>query len=138
MTVRLPALVLFVPIVLLLSCKGRSGDRVWDPPASTSQCDIVSDWDEMPILIGYSQAAYPEQARRNGDEGVVVVRIGVGADSLPCSVEIVSSDAPSLEAASRESALTTKWIPARRRGRVVAIEAQMPIRWALDGLRPAE
>lgn len=115
--------------ILLTSC---GDDRCSSAPVVTSaRCDYTSEYDQPPILVSLSPPIYPEEARRNGEEGVVHVLIGVGTDSLPCGVRILSSDAASLEVASLQSALTTKWIPATRGGRVVAAEVDAPFRFSL-------
>jgi TonB family protein len=125
---------LFAQCVLLSSC-GDDDQCPCAPPTSTERCTYVLDYDEPPRLVIPPQPAYPEEARRRGDEGVVHVRVGVGTDSFPCGAQITSSDAATLDVASLEATLKSKWVPARRRGHAVAVEVDLPIRYSLHLFR---
>lgn len=96
------------------------------------RCVVVRDFDEPPMLLRLQAPVYPEQARREEVEGTVHVLVVVGTDSLPCGVRITSSDSSLLDLASLEAALHSTWIPARRRGRVVAAEVDVPFRFSLN------
>jgi TonB family protein len=127
---RLLATGLFSVCILVSAC-GDDDPCACAPPNSTERCTYVLDYDEPPRLIIPPQPVYPEEARRRGDEGVVHVRLGVGTDSFPCGAQIASSDAATLDVASLEATLKSKWVPARRRGRDVAVEVDLPIRYSL-------
>ena len=106
-------------------CTGLSG-------GTSDRCEYVTDFDEPPVPISIRPPTYPEEARRREVEGTVHVLVGVGTDSLPCGVRIASSDSPLLDQASLDAGLHSKWVPARRRGQVVAVEVDVPIRFSLN------
>lgn len=143
MSGRLILLVGFASCLFLASC-GDEDEGVVTPPMSTARCTYVTEYDEPPRMVRPPQPIYPEEARRNGDEGVVHVRVGIGTDGMPCGAQIVSSPAASLDLASLQAVLTAVWIPARCRHRPVAVEVDVPIRYSLhrmtasshDGDRP--
>jgi TonB family protein len=122
-----PVLVLVMGV---LSC-GEDKDCRCGPAGSSTRCGYVYDYDQSPVLISLPAPIYPEEARRNGVEGVVHVLVGVGTDSFPCGVEVASSDAAVLELPSLEAALGSKWAPARRKGVAVATEVDVPMRFTL-------
>lgn len=85
---------------------------------------------------------YPVEAIRNGEEGRVVVALSIDATGKPVSCRNdVESGSPTLDRETCEIVLTKgRFEPARdHRGRPVAVQYFMPIRWKLpadDGLRP--
>jgi protein TonB len=82
---------------------------------------------------------YPTRSRRRGEEGVVQLRVLVGADGLVMRVELVRS---SRFAALDESAIRTvasrwRFVPARRGGREIESWVIVPIRFVLNQARAA-
>jgi len=135
-TRRLGVVGAVAPFLLLLSC----GDRqhcTCPTPSSTARCAYVLDYDTPAVMVTPPQPVYPEEARLNGDEGIVHARLGVGSDGRPCGAQITSSDAASLDVATLEAVLKSTWIPARPRGEAVAVELDVPIRFSLSHLRNA-
>ena len=79
------------------------------------------------------QPPYPEQSRRLGEEGAVVVRVVVGPDGRVSEARIArSSGFPRLDAAAVVRALA-KWrfVPAQRDGTPVAAEREITVRFRL-------
>ncbi|HYC76190.1 MAG TPA: energy transducer TonB, partial [Planctomycetota bacterium] len=64
--------------------------------------------------------AYPEEARRFGEEGDVVLRIHVGADGRVDRVETVSAASPRLARAAGEAVRRWRFDPALEDGRPAA------------------
>lgn len=76
---------------------------------------------------------YPEEARRNGQQGVVLISAQVEADGHPSRVTLQrSSGFPLLDAAALEA--VRKWIfdPARAGGMPVASRIDIPVRFTLQ------
>ena len=79
------------------------------------------------------QPPYPEQSRRMGEEGTVVVRVIVGPDGRVSEAHVArSSGFPRLDAAAVARALA-KWrfLPAQRDGTPVAAEREITVRFRL-------
>ena len=78
---------------------------------------------------------YPEAARRNGEQGVVLIRVLVDAEGRPGQVSLKqSSGFPLLDAAALEAVRQWTFEPARAGGLPVASRVDLPVRFAL---RPA-
>lgn len=76
--------------------------------------------------------AYPESARRRGEQGRVVLRVDVSADGLPVDVSVAEgSGFPSLDAAALGAVRQWRFVPAISGGTPVAATAQVPIRFRL-------
>lgn len=130
----LVALGIIGPFALTLAC-GDADEGVVEgvvaPVPTTERCTYVLECDEMPILVVPPQPVYPEEARRDEIEGIVVVRFGIGTDGRPCGTRIEASDNAALDVASLQATLHSRFIPARSDGHAVAIEVQIPIRYSL-------
>ncbi|VVE90474.1 energy transducer TonB [Pandoraea bronchicola] len=80
-----------------------------------------------PVLV------YPEASRRMGEEGVVTVRVFVGADGLPREVIVrQSSGSPSLDAAGIRAAQQAVFKPYTEDGKPQAVYVIVPLRFSLD------
>lgn len=76
--------------------------------------------------------AYPERARRRGEQGRVLLRVDVTPDGVPSAVTVAqSSGYSSLDAAAREAVRQWRFVPATRGGRPVAAVALLPILFRL-------
>ena len=73
-----------------------------------------------PEPIFKEEIAYPAQARADGVEGRLVLRLVIGADGSVAQVEVVSSVESALDAAAIVSAKKWRFKPAMRCGRPVA------------------
>jgi periplasmic protein TonB len=91
-----------------------------------------------PPRYGFGSAAnpiprYPEAARANGWEGVVMLSVSVAADGRAESVSIGKSSGHSLlDAAAVDAVRRWRFEPARRAGVPVAGTATVPIRFRLE------
>ncbi|HEY5705229.1 MAG TPA: energy transducer TonB [Terrimicrobiaceae bacterium] len=77
--------------------------------------------------------AYPELSRRAGHTGVVLLRVSVGQNGRVASVKLIKSSGYSL-LDDRARTTVQRWTfrPARRDGKPVATEVDVPIRFRLD------
>ncbi|MDR3398217.1 MAG: energy transducer TonB [Pandoraea sp.] len=80
-----------------------------------------------PVLV------YPDASRRMGEEGVVTVRVFVGADGLPREVIVrQSSGSPSLDAAGVRAAQHAVFKSYTEDGKPQAVYVIVPLRFSLD------
>ena len=76
--------------------------------------------------------AYPESARRRGQQGRVLLRVEVAADGQPVSVAVAtSSGVASLDSAALSAVQRWRFVPATRGGQPVPAVAEVPVRFQL-------
>jgi periplasmic protein TonB len=76
--------------------------------------------------------AYPETARRRGQQGRVVLQVSVSAEGMPVAVTVAeSSGYASLDAAALAAVQRWRFAPASRGGTPVAAVAEVPVRFRL-------
>jgi protein TonB len=85
---------------------------------------------DVPVPIpGQTPAPeYPSAAMRNGDQGTVMVRVDVGADGIPTSVEVAErSGSRDLDRAALTAVRQWRFQPAQRDGQPVPGAVTVPI-----------
>ena len=98
------------------------------PPANTGPAPGAT-----PVAISSPAPNYPPDAYRKGESGTVVLRIHVGPDGVPYSVDLVqSSRSRSLDRAASDAVRRWRFRPAQRDGQPVAGEVQVPIVFTAD------
>jgi protein TonB len=76
--------------------------------------------------------AYPESARRRGQQGRVLLQVNVSTDGLPVTVSVAASSGyASLDAAAVTAVEQWRFVPATRGGTPVAAVAEVPVRFRL-------
>ena len=75
---------------------------------------------------------YPEEARRNNIEGVVMVRALISKNGTVISSQIDRCDHPSLCDAARNAVMLLKAQPAMQKGKPIAVWIQIPIMFRLN------
>jgi protein TonB len=84
----------------------------------------------MPDVHDY----YPEQARRDGQEGRAQVKVCVGANGKIASTEIATSSGfPALDEAAQKVAKAARFKPATSEGKPVDSCAVLPVKFELHG-----
>lgn len=77
--------------------------------------------------------AYPSLSRRMGEEGRVVLRVMVGTNGKPESVEVENgSGSERLDKAALEAVRKWKFIPARRNNEAISAYVLVPVKFSLD------
>lgn len=77
---------------------------------------------------------YPLVARRNGEQGTVVLRVRVTRDGMPASVDIEKTSRSShLDDAALETVRTWRFVPARQNGQPVEAWVLVPVVFKLEG-----
>lgn len=85
----------------------------------------------------YQNIKYPEEAKKNGDEGVVVVQFVVNKEGVLENAKLVRNPSESL---GREvlrivflmNQMEERWIPGKQRGRTVNVQFNLPVKFKLD------
>ena len=94
-------------------------------PVSTPRFDAA--------YLNNPKPAYPMLARRNGDEGKVLLRVHVSAEGHAQEVQVqTGSGSPALDRAAREAVLSWRFVPARQGAQAVAAWVLVPIVFKLD------
>jgi protein TonB len=76
--------------------------------------------------------AYPEMARRRGQQGRVVLHVNVSAEGMPVTVAVVATSGyASLDAAAMTAVQQWRFVPATRGGTPVPAVAEVPVRFRL-------
>lgn len=76
--------------------------------------------------------AYPEIARRRGQQGRVLLRVAVSPAGLPVNVSVAASSGfPTLDSAAVNAVEQWRFVPATRAGAPVAATAEVPLRFRL-------
>jgi protein TonB len=113
--------------------------RPADTPAAdrSSPGSVASegaDVDELPQIVSNPAPRYPAEALMTGIQGVVVLRVAIGADGRVVSTRVHrTSGMASLDEAALEAVRRWRFVPARRRGVPVAREVAVPVRFAIRG-----
>lgn len=77
--------------------------------------------------------AYPVAARRNGDEGTVLLRVLVGRDGAPLKVELDrTSQSRALDAAALDAVRNWRFVPARRGAEAIEDWVRVPLVFRLE------
>lgn len=107
------------------------------PPEEDDEPEIFLVVEDEPSPEGglqqiYNNLRYPEIARRAGIEGVVVVQFVVDAQGNVQNPRILRGIGGGCDEAAIAAIEATKWTPGRQRGRPVAVQFQVPIRFQLQ------
>jgi protein TonB len=86
-------------------------------------------WDADDLL---RRVKYPELARRNGVEGLVVVRALIERNGRVVDTQVDRSDNPILTEAAVEAVRATPFTAAKQNGYPVAVWIQIPVTFALE------
>jgi protein TonB len=91
--------------------------------------------DAPPLALAYlsrTRVAYPKDALQRRDQGTVILRVLVGSDGLPRTIEIErSSGSRSLDNAARDAVRRWTFQPGTRNGVATALWARVPIKFDL-------
>jgi TonB family protein len=111
----------------------RAGARGENAATDPSGLWVASAVDEQPVLLAGAPAFYPEQLRRAGIAGRVVVEavLDTAGQAEPGSVRVVASPDRGFDAAAQRYVLGAVFRPARVHGRAVRVLVRVPIDFAL-------
>jgi periplasmic protein TonB len=113
-------------------------------PAATASAPLVSPIAKAPPPVitppAFNAAylrnpppAYPAVARRNGEEGTVLLRVLVGRDGMPLKVEVdQSSRSRALDRAALDAVKDWRFVPARRGVESIEAWVRVPVSFRLE------
>ncbi len=85
-----------------------------------------------PRVINWTDPPYPEQARQQGIEGTVILKLTITAEGGPCNVAVVRSSGHSaLDEAAVAHVKKTKFSPALKHGDPVAVTITFRVKFRL-------
>jgi protein TonB len=89
--------------------------------------------DEMPKVLKQVPPEYPKAARERGDTGTVYVRALVKKDGKPTGVTVASGKGvtPELDQAAVKAVSQWTFVPAKARGKSVAVWIVVPVKFRL-------
>jgi protein TonB len=104
------------------------------PPAPPAPRAIVPGTPIKPISMPDVHDYYPEQARRDGQEGRAQVKVCVGANGKVQTAETAATSGfPALDEAAIKVAKAAKFKPATSEGKPVDSCATLPVKFELHG-----
>ena len=104
-------------------------------PAPVARLEAVTPPAYNAAYLRNPPPRYPQAARRNGDEGTVMLRVLVNPDGAPVQVELDRSSGSSpLDNAAVDAVRSWRFVPARRGTQNVEGWVRVPIVFRLEGL----
>lgn len=101
-------------------------------PRSPKGLVPLEDLDEKPVATNRIAPRYPAEMRRNGTEGVAVLRFVVDSHGEVTDVEIVRADAVEFGRAAAEAMLRWKFKPGMKNRRRVDTRMEMPMSFTME------
>ena len=92
----------------------------------------LEDLDEKPVATNRISPRYPSEMRRNGIEGVAVLRFIVDSHGEVAEVEIVRADTTEFGKAAADAMLRWKFKPGMKNRRRVDTRMEMPMSFTLE------
>lgn len=103
------------------------------PPEARPTPPVAVATIDAPVPISSPAPGYPPDALRNGESGTAVLRVHVGPDGVPYSIDLVqSSRSRALDRAAVDAVRRWRFRPAQRGGQPVAGVVQVPIDFRAD------
>lgn len=104
-------------------------------PAPVARMEAVTPPAYNAAYLRNPPPRYPQAARRNGDEGTVMLRVLVNPEGAPVQVELDRSSGSSpLDSAAVDAVRNWRFVPARRGTQNVEGWVRVPIVFRLEGL----
>lgn len=103
------------------------------PPAIPEKAVLVPARFDADYLSN-PKPVYPPLARRLGEQGKVLLRVSVGAQGLPESIDVkTSSNSPRLDEAALEAVRRWRFVPARQGDTPISSWVTVPVVFSLEG-----
>jgi protein TonB len=131
-------------LIPLTSCSRNKADRETPKTSETAaQAEKPSDqtsvappaFEVPPEAVTQVRPTYPEDAKKAGAEGVVVLQVDINADGTVASAKAVEEvpSFPSLTESAIAAVMQWKFKPAMDHGKPVPVTVALPIRFRLEG-----
>jgi TonB family protein len=104
----------------------------WNEKEEDPAIDEFVPVEIMPEIVNQVNPVYPEEAKKNGIEGRVWVKVLVGKEGDAKKVVVAKSDNEIFNQSAIEAAMKYKFTPAMQGGKPVAVWVVMPFKFELD------
>jgi len=111
---------------LLLLCQEESAK-----PAPEKVYRVIGGSVKAPRAIYAPDPEYTEKARKERQQGTVLIRMVVGSDGLPCDVEVYRSLSADLDESAVNTVKKWKFAPGTKDGEPVAVQIIVEISFHL-------
>lgn len=135
---RHPLSILLTVVVLFVAATAWAQDKDNQPsaPDKSSGCGIgevlnVGGGVSAPRIIHESRITYSKEARKAKLEGVVVLRIVVGRDGVPCDIHVLRSVGMGLDEEAMKAVSKWRFDPALKNGQAVAVKINVEVTFRL-------
>src|SRR5688500_3551085 len=102
------------------------------PPAPSDELPIVED----PAILEYVEAPYPPEARAQGLEGAVRMRITLSDQGVVDEIEVIEPAGHGFDEAAVDAVLAMKWSPARTEQGPVGGVFEVTYNFVLEAAEP--
>jgi protein TonB len=93
----------------------------------------ANDFDERPVPVKSVAPAYPADMKREGQSGMVTVKVIVDENGDVVSREVAKSTRSEFETAALEAVGQWKFKPAKKAGHAVKVAITIPIKFSAEG-----
>jgi protein TonB len=100
--------------------------------------DDTVNVDEFPSPTKQVPPKYPEDAKKQGIQGKVYLKVLIGTDGVPKDARVIKSDAVQLDSAALKSCMQWRFKPATYKGEPVEIWVVIPFNFVLDKDKPKD
>lgn len=119
-----------------LAAESDSEDGASQRMDSPVQLTALGPSGQRPQIIGgrgsfYLQIAYPEEARRQGIQGRVILDFIVDTDGQTRNIRVVKSLHPLCDSSAVAALERTRFVPGRHNGQKVPVRMRLPVRFRL-------
>jgi vitamin B12 transporter len=129
-----------VLLTLLIVYNVGCSDSPMDDQTATVEIQVLSapdgeefySFDEPPALKHYETPDYPQLAKQNNLEGVVVLKLTIEADGTVSDVTVLDSSEPIFEAPAMDAAARCVFEPAKLDGELTISQVAVPYRFRLE------
>ncbi len=88
--------------------------------------------EKLPEFKSGEKPSYPEEAKKNGIEGKVFMKVLVDKEGLPKKAIVIKSDNAIFNQSATEAAMKSKFSPALQNGKPIAVWIVLPYKFALE------
>lgn len=89
-------------------------------------------YDEAPVVVKRVMPLYPENAKKDGVEGLVYVKIFITTEGKVSKAEVIKSVRADLDSSAVAAARQWTFQPAKVKGKPIAVWITLPIRYKLE------
>jgi len=108
------------------------GEELTSASLGIPTVSLRSDVIEPPKFIHKVVPKYPELAKRVEKEGIVILEAEISTDGTACDIKVVEKLGYGCEEAAIEALKSSRFLPAKRGKKLVAVRIQIPYRFQFE------